>query len=55
VVQQSPEKPLFGKLGEKFNPMELLSIMKGDITKVLNIANRMKEVLTQMIGGQSRS
>jgi len=34
--------------------MELLAILKGEIAKVPNIAQRSKEILIQMIGGQSR-
>ena len=35
--------------------MELLSILKGEITKVPNIAQRSKEILTHLIGNQSRA
>lgn len=35
--------------------MELLSILKGEINKVPNIAQRSKEILTHLIGNQSRA
>ena len=44
------EKPLFAKLGEKFNPMEILSILKGDISKVPNISQRSKEIVNGLVG-----
>jgi hypothetical protein len=34
--------------------MEILSIMKGDITKVPNVGKRSKEFVTQLLGNQSR-
>jgi len=31
------EKPLFAKLGEKFQPLEIMALMKGDLSKVPNL------------------
>jgi hypothetical protein len=44
------DKPLFAKLGETFKPMEVLALMKGDLSKVPDLAKRCQEFLKSMIG-----
>ena len=47
------DRPLFAKLGETFKPMEVLALMKGDLSKVPDLAKRCQEFLKSMIGSQN--
>lgn len=55
AVEQAPvdNRPLFAKVGDKFNNMEILSLMKGDLSKVPNFTARCKEFTASWIGKRS--
>jgi hypothetical protein len=39
-VVMAESKPVLQELGEKFKPMEVLALMKGDLAKVPDLAKR---------------
>ena len=41
------------ELGEKFKPMEVLALMKGELAKVPDLAKRCQEFLLYLIGTQN--
>lgn len=49
----SDNRPLFAKVSDQFNNMEILSLMKGDLSKVPNFAKRCQEFMTNWMGKRS--
>lgn len=52
-MEMKEDKPLFAKLGERFPPMEVLALMKGDLAKVPNLSKRCQEFLKSLVGDKN--
>jgi len=46
----APEKPILSKIGEKFNQLELMKIIKGDFAAIENLGPRLKEIAREVVG-----
>lgn len=47
------EIPLFAKLSKKFQPLEVLQLMKGNLAAVPDLAKRCKEFVVELSAGQN--